>query len=54
MKPPWPDRLVLLMLLATLLLVFSLIFTFKFVQDDAAPGLLWRDAPAAEKGTLAI
>ena len=54
MKTPWPDRLVLLTLLATVLLVFSLIFTFKILNKDASPGLIWRDTPDASQGTLTL
>jgi len=48
MKPAWPDWSVLFALLATLLLVFALVFSQR-PSDPDGPPLLWR-APVPQSG----
>lgn len=55
MKTPWPDRLVMLALAATLLIVFCLIFSLRPAgQQGKDPALQWREAPEATSGALQI
>lgn len=54
MTPPWPDRWVLTALFATLLLVFSLIFSLRPHQQGLEPALQWRDTPEASSSSLQL
>ncbi|WP_036915566.1 MULTISPECIES: hypothetical protein [unclassified Prochlorococcus] len=55
MKTPWPDRLVMLALAATLLIVFCLIFSLRPAgQQGKEPALQWRETPEATSGALQI
>ena len=55
MKTPWPDRLVMLALATTLLIVFCLIFSLRPTgQQGKEPALQWREAPEATSGALQI
>ncbi|HGY5533275.1 MAG: hypothetical protein AB8A49_08360 [Prochlorococcus sp.] len=54
MKTPWPDRLVVLALTATLLIIFGLIFSLRPTGQGNQPSIQWRDAPEASSGTLQI
>ncbi|KZR77872.1 hypothetical protein PMIT1320_00259 [Prochlorococcus marinus str. MIT 1320] len=55
MKPPLPDRLVMLALAATLMIVFCLIFSLRLAgQQGKAPALQWREAPEPTSGSLQI
>lgn len=55
MKPPLPDRLVMLALAATLMIVFCLIFSLRLAgQQGKEPALQWREAPEPTSGSLQI
>lgn len=50
---PLPDRTVILGLVATLGLVFALVFWFVRLQPAQDPPLLWRQGPPpAERGVI--
>ncbi|MFZ9753678.1 MAG: hypothetical protein ACO3B3_09015 [Cyanobium sp.] len=46
---PLPDRTVVIGLLATLGLVFALVFWFTRLSPSQEPPLLWREAPTEQR-----
>ncbi len=44
MNEPLPDKTVILIILCTILLVFSFIFTFRQPQNRLEPSIQWRDS----------
>ncbi|KGG12649.1 hypothetical protein EV05_1862 [Prochlorococcus sp. MIT 0601] len=44
MKEPLPDNTVLLIILATILLIFSFIFTFRPSKFNTEPSIQWKDS----------
>ncbi len=54
MKSPWPDRLVILALVGTLLIVFALIFSLRPAGQGHEPSIQWREAPESNSGSLQI
>ncbi|HGY5549687.1 MAG: hypothetical protein AB8B35_06665 [Prochlorococcus sp.] len=54
MKSPWPDRLVILALVGTLLIVFALIFSLRPAGQGNEPSIQWREAPESNSGSLQI
>ncbi len=45
MKEPLPDSTVLIVLVLTLLIVFSIIFSIRPKSFNLQPSIDWRDAP---------
>ena len=43
MNDPIPDRTVISIIVATILLIFMLIFTFTSGNKEVQPGLEWRE-----------
>ncbi len=54
MNDPLPDRVVLLALLVTLFMVFSLIFMFRAPQNELQPSIQWRETPGITSESLQI
>ncbi len=44
MKEPLPDKTVILIILATIILVFSFIFTLRPTQIELEPSIQWKDS----------
>ena len=51
MKEPLPDTTVLLTILATLILLFTMIFSFRPSFKDIGPSIQWKDSPPQEIST---
>ncbi len=51
---PLPDRTVLLALVATLLLVFSLVFSMRPQNQPNGPSIQWRELPQESSRALQI
>ena len=49
-----PDKTVILAILATLILIFSLIFSLKSNQQNLQPTIEWRDYPSQNQESLKI
>lgn len=54
MNDKLPDKTVVLALLATLLLIFSLIFSMKPSQIELQPSIEWRDSQTQSSKVLQI
>ena len=49
-----PDRTVILSIIATLILIFSLIFAWRPNQQNFEPSIEWRDSYQPSESTLQI
>ncbi len=54
MNDQLPDRTVILALIATLLLIFSLIFSLRPAQNGLQPSIEWRDSQSINSKPLKI
>ncbi len=54
MKDPLSDSNIILVIIATLVIVFSLIFSTRPSQQELQPSIKWRDVPSPSRGALEI
>ncbi len=54
MNDQLPDKTVLLAIIATLIIVFSLIFSSRPSQNQLQPSIQWREIPDTTSETLKI
>ncbi len=54
MQDPLPDNTVILIILSTLILVFSLIFMFRPQQSELNPSIEWKEPLSTSSSALEI
>ena len=52
MQDPLPDNIVIMSLIGVLIVVFTLIYSFRPQQKELQPSIQWRDTPIIYSETL--